>query len=88
MRPRQRKLVPRLETMRVALAPRNALEVLLVERVVLTWLALDVCETLYAGVLARQHGIREADYAQRRVDAAQRRYLGSLAALYRAQRQV
>src|SRR5207237_586043 len=56
------------------------LERLLAQRVALCWLALHYAETVYAQAMG-ELSLRQADFHQRRISAAQGRYLAAIRAL-------
>jgi len=76
-------IIRRLDTLRQELArpAPTPLELLVVDRVVVGWLAVAVAEGAYHQSLER--GIHHADdeFHQRRVERAQRRYLAAIKAL-------
>jgi hypothetical protein len=71
-----------LEGMREQIADKNcsALERLLSERVVLTWLEVQYFESLYAKNM-RNLTIAQAEHHQKRLDRAHRRHLSAIRAL-------
>jgi hypothetical protein len=71
-----------LEAMREQIAGENssALERLLSERVVLTWLEVQLFEALYAKNM-RKLTIAQAEHHQKRLDRAHRRHLSAIGAL-------
>ena len=71
-----------LEAMREQIAGKNssALERLLSERVVVTWLEVQLFEALYAQNM-RKLTIPQAEYHQKRLDRAHRRHLSAIGAL-------
>ncbi len=71
-----------LEAMREQIAGKNcsALERLLSERVVLTWLEVQFFEALYAQNM-RKLTIAQAEHHQKRLDRAHRRHLSAIRAL-------
>ncbi len=77
----------RLKLMRAELAGDNPtpLEKLLAERIALCWLHLNICEI----TLAQRGGdmtLTVADYHQKRLDRAHKRYLGAIKALAQVRR--
>jgi hypothetical protein len=71
-----------LEALREQIAGKNssALERLLSERVVLTWLEVQLFEALYAQNM-RTLTIPQAEHYQKRLDRAHRRHLSAIRAL-------
>jgi hypothetical protein len=71
-----------LEAMKAEIAgnEHSALERLLSERVVVTWLEVQLFEALYVRNM-RNLSIRQADYYQKRLDRAHRRHLSAIRAL-------
>jgi hypothetical protein len=66
---------------RLAATATTELERLLVDRVVLSWIEVYYDDADLAGQLLRQPAGPAAQAAQRRLDAAQRRYLAAVKAL-------
>lgn len=64
----------------------SPLERLLIQQVVLTWMRLYVVEMKYIDATNHGEDIRWLDYWERRLNAAQRRYLRACTALSRVQR--
>jgi hypothetical protein len=71
-----------LEVMKAEIAgnEHSPLERLLSERVVVTWLEVQLFEVLYVRNM-RKLSIRQADYYQKRLDRAHRRHLSAIRAL-------
>jgi len=71
-----------LEAMREQIAGKNssALERLLSERVVVTWLEVQLFEALYAQNMCKLT-LPQAEYHQKRLDRAHRRHLSAIGAL-------
>ena len=71
-----------LESMRIEVAGENPspLERLLAERVVITWLQVQLFDALHAYEL-NKGTMRQSDYQQRCIDRAQRRHLSAIKAL-------
>ncbi len=71
-----------LESMRIEVAGENPspLERLLAERVVATWLQVQLFEGLYATGM-KNESIRQGDYRQKRLDRAHRRHLSAIRTL-------
>jgi hypothetical protein len=71
-----------LEAMKAEIAgnEHSPLERLLSERVVVTWLEVQLFEALYVRTM-RKLSIRQADYYQKRLDRAHRRHLSAIRAL-------
>lgn len=71
-----------LESMKIEVAGENpsSLERLLAERVVATWLQVQLFEALYA-LEMKNATIRQGDYRQRRLDRAHRRHLSAIRTL-------
>ena len=69
-----------LEAMREEVAGKNcsALERLLSERVVLTWLEVQLFEALYAKNMRSKLTIPQAEHHQKRLDRAHRRHLSAI----------
>lgn len=64
----------------------SPLERLLADRVVTCWLAVHEAERMYAGQLRGDGIIALADFLQRRLDAAHRRYLSAIKTLAQVRR--
>lgn len=64
----------------------SSLEVLIADRILVAWLALEWTEVAYLQGLEREHTQSQALYWQKRVDAAQRRFLASCRGLAQVQR--
>jgi hypothetical protein len=75
-------LTHQLESMRVEVAGKNpsALERLLAERVVATWLEVQLFEALYA-VGMKSGTLKQDDHRQKRLDRAHRRHLSAIRTL-------
>ncbi len=71
-----------LESMRIEVAGENPspLERLLAERVVVTWLQVQLFETIHAFEMTKVT-MRQGDYHQKRIDRAHRRHLSAIKAL-------
>jgi hypothetical protein len=71
-----------LEAMRSEIAGEDPspLECLLAERIVATWLQVQLCETLYATNLGR-HTLAQDNYYQKRLDRANRNHLSAIRTL-------
>lgn len=71
-----------LESMRIEVAGENAsaLERLLTERVVATWLEVQLFSGLYATGMKKET-LRQGEYRQKRLDRAHRRHLSAIKAL-------
>jgi len=71
-----------LESMRLEVAGENPspLEVLLAERVVATWLQVQLFEALYASGLGK-HALTQGNYYQKRLDRAHGRHLSAVRTL-------
>jgi hypothetical protein len=71
-----------LDKMRAELAGPSPtpLEGLLVDRILTCWIALQYCEAIYVQNM-KELSINQADYHQRRLDRAQRRYLDAIRTL-------
>lgn len=59
----------------------NAVEVLLAERAAVRWLAVSVYEYAHFGRMTKITGYREHEFHERRIGAANRRFLSALRAL-------
>jgi hypothetical protein len=59
----------------------SPLERLLAERVVATWLQVQLFEGMYASAMYKSMTLTQADYQQKRVDKAHRRHLSAVKAL-------
>jgi hypothetical protein len=72
-----------LESMRLEIAGENSspLEVLLAERIVATWLQVQLFEGLYASSLGKHTLLAQANYYQKRLDRAHGRHLSAIRAL-------
>ena len=72
-----------LASMREEIAGENPspLERLLAERVVATWLEVQVFEGIYASSMYKNMTIAQGDYHQRRIDKAHKRHLSAVKAL-------
>ena len=72
-----------LARMREEVAGENPspLERLLVERVVATWLQVQLFEGIYASSMFKGMILAQADYHQRRIDKAHRRHLSAIKSL-------
>ena len=81
-------IVRRLDALRRELAGPipTPLERLLVDRVVVGWLAAAVAEGAYHQALERGVGHADDEFHQRRVERAQRRYLAAAKALAQVRR--
>ena len=71
-----------LESMRLEIAGegRSPLEMLLAERIVATWLQVQLFEGLYASGLGK-HTLAQANYYQKRLDRAHRNHLSAIRTL-------
>jgi len=76
-------LKAQLATMREEIAGDNPspLERLLVERIVLTWLQIQLFEDLYASSMPKSMTIAQGNYKQKMIDQAHRRYLSAIRTL-------
>lgn len=72
-----------LEAMREEIAGENPspLERLLVERVVATWLQIQLFEGLYANGMSKSMTIAQGNFYQKRLDQTHRRHLSAIRAL-------
>jgi hypothetical protein len=72
-----------LAAMRKEIAGENPspLERLLAERVVATWLQIQLFEGLYAASMYKSMSIDQANYQQKRLDRAHRNHLSAIRAL-------
>jgi hypothetical protein len=72
-----------LKAMREEIAGENPspLERLLAERVVATWLQIQLFEGLYASVMSKSMTIAQGSYHQKRLDQTYRRHLSAIRAL-------
>jgi hypothetical protein len=72
-----------LKAMREEIAGENPspLERLLAERVVATWLQIQLFETLYASGMSKSTTIAQGSYHQKRLDQTYRRHLSAIRAL-------
>jgi hypothetical protein len=72
-----------LACMRQEVAGENPspLERLLAERVVATWLQVQLSEGIYASFMFKSMTIAQADHHQRRIDKAHRRHLSAVKSL-------
>ncbi len=59
----------------------SLLERLLAERVVATWLQVQLFEGVYASSMFKSMTLSQADYHQRRIDKAHRRHLSAVKGL-------
>ena len=59
----------------------SPLERLLAERIVATWLQIQLFEALYGHNMFKDLSIRQGDYHQKRLDRAYRRYLSAIRSL-------
>lgn len=64
----------------------NALERMLIDHVALCWLRLQCVEQRYTNTTSQRIGIPQADYWERRLSAAQQRYLRAVEILARIRR--
>lgn len=71
----------RLVAMREELGARSVIEALLVERILVCWLALEVAERALVERTGREHSRASGTYWDRRVSGAQRRYVEAVKAL-------
>jgi hypothetical protein len=71
-----------LESMRLDIAGKDPspLEILLAERVVATWLQVQLFEGLYASGLGK-HALAQGNYYQKRLDRAHGRHLSAIRTL-------
>jgi hypothetical protein len=71
-----------LESMRLDIAGKDPspLEILLAERVVATWLQVQLFEGLYASGLGK-HALAQGNYYQQRLDRAHGRHLSAIRTL-------
>jgi hypothetical protein len=67
-------------------ATASPLEKTLIEHAALCWLRLQLVEQSYSGVMAESHTLTLGDYWERRLSAAQRRYLRACETLARVRR--
>ena len=76
-------LQAQLAAMREEIAGDNPspLEWLLVERIVLTWLQIQLFEDLYASSIPKSMTFAQGNYKQKRIDQAHRRYLSAIRTL-------
>lgn len=72
-----------LQSMRAEIAGENAspMERLLAERVVITWLQLQLYEGIYASSIFKSMTIAQCNYYQKRIDQAHGRYLSAIRTL-------
>ena len=63
------------------LASKEAMRRLLAERVVATWLQVQLFEGIYASSMFKSMTLAQADYYQRRIDKAHGRHLSAIRAL-------
>ena len=76
-------LKAQLAAMREEIAGDNPspLELLLAERIVLTWLQIQLFEDLYASSISKSMTIAQGNYKQKRIDQAYKRYLSAIRTL-------
>lgn len=76
-------VLARADALRRALAGENPnpIELLLAERAVVGWAVVHQYELLYLGSLDKARAFREHDWHERRIEAANRRFLAALRAL-------
>ncbi len=79
-----------LACMREEVAGENPspLERLLAERVVATWLQVQLFEGIYASSMHKSMTLAQADYQQRRIDKAHRRHLSAIRTLAQVRKMV